>query len=176
MREKSINNIGHYDIATHQHIFACWAAGRASSVKGCRFEVSAAREWLEGIELRQYINAPDSLPDDFDAAHREWRNRLLQNARLPLTHGIAAKLINCYLKAAIICAGHHHHPKVAKIHPPIDRLLLNRLAKEYPDITLPKKGWSTFDEYQYEEVIKQVKSLCNDQPLWMIEKYWQGHQ
>ena len=41
-----------------------------------------------------------------------------------------------------------------------------------------KKGWSNFDYKQYEKVIKKIKEVQKEknEPLWMIENAWIGHQ
>jgi hypothetical protein len=50
-----------------------------------------------------------------------------ETARLRFTHGIAAKLVNVYLKSVFVCGGRHDHPRVRALHPPIDSLLLDAL-------------------------------------------------
>lgn len=72
-------------------------------------------------------------PDRLDAAHREWRTRIVKAAEgegLVFTHGVAAKLVNVYLKAGFVCSGHHGHPSVRALHPPIDSVLLQALCEE----------------------------------------------
>ena len=49
---------------------------------------------------------------------------------LDLTHGVAAKLINIYLKATFVSADHQDSPRVRAIHPPIDSILLDSLYEQ----------------------------------------------
>ena len=55
---------------------------------------------------------PDNLPtpDCIDLSHKEWREKAILSAKrmnlIGFGHGIAAKLINVYLKGAFVCAGH----------------------------------------------------------------------
>ena len=99
------------------------------------------------------------------------------------THGVAAKLINIYLKAGFVCGGQDNDPRVQALHPPIDRLLLEELYRN--DIgglrgewgQARKIRWSKFTSKQYETVIASIRSALGvNVPLWHIEKYWRGYQ
>ena len=177
-----------YTIDDHKHRFAAWAASRAASIKGYRFKVKQGKSILEAAGIQGLISTPDNLPlpQDFDGTHREWREKVIlaaRNENLSFSHGVAAKLINIYLKTIFICGGAHTHVRVKAIHPPIDGVLLKKLArenvgglKEFWDETI-LIGWSTFNSDQYEEVIKNIRFvLGNNAPLWEIEKYWKGYQ
>lgn len=176
-----------YGIEQHSHRFAAWAAGRAASVKGCRFGVEEGRKILEESGFVEGFSTPNSLPEpsDMDNRHREWRISMLKSASimgLEFTHGVAAKLINCYLKARFVCAGLHADIRVASLHPPIDKLLLEELSsvnfgnqrKTWKNFSA--KGWSKFSSGEYEEVIHLIRRNIGDQPLWMIEEFWVGNQ
>ena len=127
-------------------------------------------------------------------AHRAWRKRLVATAPGVLvagqgrtfTHGVAAKLINCYFKALFVCGMPGALPDVQQrklnaIHPPVDRLLMTQLTtynaggvaafwRHYRDI-----GWSAFDSSQYEAVIDAIRALTKGE-LWRVEEYWVGFQ
>lgn len=176
-----------YTINEHNHRFAAWAAGRAASVKGCRFSVEEGRQWLEAAGFTLAFSDPDNLPDpaNFDASHRRWRAGIIAaaaNSGKKLTHGVAAKLINVYLKARFVCGGFANHENVAALHPPIDQLLLDELGKQ--DFggqrrfwrRASRAAWSKFDGPQYEEVIDGIRGGLNNEPMWMIEQFWVGHQ
>ena len=100
-----------------QHQFAIWAAGTAGRASPkCRFKVSQAKEILEALGFGPGYGNPDKLshPAKFDEKHREWRNRAIFEAkkrRIRMSHGVAAKLINVYLKSRFICGGHANHPR-----------------------------------------------------------------
>ncbi len=176
-----------YTIEEHRHRFAAWAAGRAANVKGCHFTVEQAKSILEATGFNQLLSAPESLPEpqDVDTRHRLWRNNIIANAQslgLTFTHGVAAKLINIYLKAGFICGGHHNNEKVQALHPPIDSLLLKELSSQnigglqqaWNEACMIR--WSKFDSSQYETVIRNIRSSIPNQPLWTIEQYWRGFQ
>ena len=176
-----------YDIKEHKHRYAAWAASRASSVKGCRFKVRQGEMIIKHIRLNDLIDCPDDLPDasKFDDHHQKLRENAISRATelgLKFTHGVAAKLINIYMKTIFICDGYPEHAKTKSIHPPIDALLLKALCqknigglKAKWDKAI-KIRWSKFDSDQYEEVIKNIRVVQNGEPLWKIEEHWQGYR
>ena len=101
---------------------------------------------------------------------------------IPMTHGVAANLINVYLKSRFVCGGFADNPKVQALHPPIDSLLLQELARsnfggkakfwsnDY------KARWSKFDSDTYENVIQEIRESLKGEPMWKIERFWEGHQ
>jgi hypothetical protein len=167
-----------YTIETHKHRFAAWAASRAASVKGCRFTVEQGKAILETIGINHILSQPDNLPQpqDFDPTHREWRNKVIyvaQELGLKFTHGVAAKLINIYLKAGFVCAGQHDNPRVQTIHPPIDSLLLDELFRQNLGgfrsewNTARRIRWSNLDSEQYDNVICHIRlAMQPEQALW----------
>ncbi len=117
--------------------------------------------------------------------HREWRNAVIRAAGqegVTATHGVAAKLINCYVKVRLVCAGHHEDARVKAMHPPIDEVLLRRLVKlnvggyEGQWKKAREIRWSKFNSAQYEKVIGLIRMALPGRPLWMIEEHWAGHQ
>jgi hypothetical protein len=178
-----ITDLDNYDFKEHTHRFAAWAAARAASTSTFRFKVADGKRWLEASSsLRMCAGEPDRLPtpEQFDDAHEEWCKEIMKAAGNPekFKHGVAAKLINIYLKAAVICPLSSDQPKVKAVHPPIDRLLLDELARKVGGIWLDqKRSWSKFCFHEYEEVIEKVKVTVGDEAgLWTIEKYWPGNQ
>jgi hypothetical protein len=176
-----------FDIEEHKHRFAVWAASRAASTVSARFSVGQGKHVLEAIGLSRDFAHPDQLPlsSGIDVAHRQWRLKAIEIARgrgLSFTHGIAAKLINCYLKTRFVCGGFHEHPSVAALHPPIDAVLLAGLAHGGfgGELTVwrdaQKKRWSKFGSEDYERVIQSIRHALAGGPLWLIEEHWRGHQ
>jgi len=174
-----------YSIDEHKHRFAAWAAGRAASVIGCRFPVEDAKAILEKAEMNLLICSPDNLPlpQNMDNIHREWRYKIIKAAAdFPFTHGVAAKLINVYFKAAFVCGGYHNHERVRAMHPPIDSQLLEELSKRniggrkniWNEARIIR--WSKFTSGQYEKVIHSIRASMEGSALWEVEKYWKGYQ
>jgi len=177
-----------YSIEEHQHRFSSWAASRAASVKGCRFTVAVGKKIIEDAGLAEIAKSIENLPDpdQFDDVHKHWRQAVIQSAgklNLQFTHGVAAKLINIYLKSIFVCSAYYTDKKVMAIHPPIDRVLLDELYKK--DIgkqrlawrDARKAKWSKLDSEQYGSVISAIKKTVSpNEGLWTIEKHWQGFQ
>jgi hypothetical protein len=189
-----------YSIENHRHRFAAWcAASAASASPGCRFPAKAGFSLIEQSGLVEAATNWSSLPppSSFDYEHRGWRDTLVRLApsvvghgpKRNFTHGVAAKLINCYLKPLFICGVPENpngsptslHDLFDAIHPPIDRLLLDKLSRgnvagkgkfwrQHRDI-----GWSSFTSEQYEAVISAVREATGGQ-LWRIEEHWIGFQ
>lgn len=178
-----------YTLDEHQHRFAAWAAATAASAsKLCRFKVHEGVAILEACGFGPSLSSPRKLPTtkNFDVKHKAWRLAIIMEASkhgLNFTHGVAAKLINCYLKVRFVCGGHHADPRVQRLHPPIDEVLLKELAAV--DLggnaklwrKFRQSRWSKFDSATYEAVIALIhKSLPTNEPLWKVEQYWKGHQ
>lgn len=176
-----------YSIEDHKHRLAAWAASRAASVKGCRFSVEDGVRILECAGFDARFSKPDNLPGrtELDSCHRRWREDVIaeaKNRNLHFTHGVAAKLINCYLKVRFVCGGHEVDTRVAALHPPIDGLMLKALAMaEDPKIQGRWKGfgnrpWSKLDSETYESLIGLIRQTVGAAPMWSIEEYWRGYQ
>ncbi len=177
-----------YTIEEHIHRYACWTASRAASVNNYRFKVEFGRQLLDNSPIRGLIKNPELLPESdkaFDEVHLEWRTAILADASLKdvvLSHGIAAKIINIYLKTIIICGGFHAHKKARHIHPPIDSLLLNCLQSKATKnqkviwSQFSKIRWSNFNSEEYQRVIDEVRINLNGRPMWTIEECWRGYQ
>lgn len=176
-----------YSIQQHNHRFAAWAAGRAASVIGRRFSVAVAKDIIEASDLILLNGDPRNLPQppNIDATHRIWREQIISLASqrgLELTHGVAAKIINVYLKSIFVCGGQVGVANVNWLHPPIDSVLLDALAslnfggnREIWN-RARRIRWSKFNSDQYEAVIFAIRASLPSGKLWEIEQYWQGHQ
>lgn len=178
-----------YSIDLHQHRFSAWAAARAAPAKGRRFSVKKCVSWLEKSGIGEGFSF-EKLPsaEQFDEAHKVWRQSLIEQAAklsdFSLSHGQAAKILNCYFKARFINAQTAQAETVRAIHPPIDRLLLREMISKAivsPDgkhtlRAAHDKGWSAWSERDYESVIAVIKQVAGSGPLWQVECYWQGYQ
>jgi len=177
-----------YTIEDHKHVEAAWgAATGARASKLCRFSVAVGRQILQEAGFTPYFGVTDlPLPAELDARHAEWRAAVIEKAKaksLSFTHGIAAKLINGYLKCRFVCGGDHEHERVCCLHPPIDALLLAKLAEmnfgghAQQWRAFHDKRWSKFDSATYQAVIDLMrKTLPAGEALWKIEVHWRGYQ
>lgn len=178
-----------YDIHLHQHRFAAWAAARASSVKGRRFSVQTCVGWVEAVGLDSKLTK-EKLPHPKELLewHRRLREAIIAAAKeqsnFELSHGQAAKIINCYVKARFLNESDAQHINVAAFHPPIDRLLLSDIVRNacisVPDLKIIRGGrdggWSNLSSENYERLIEALQRISPQQPFWHIERYWCGFQ
>lgn len=174
-----------YTLDEHRHIFSAWCASTAArSSPKCRFKVELGKIILD----RSFI-IPSRIDNEigllkyetFDTWHNNLCDQILMNAKdiSGFSFGIAAKMLNCYLKACYLSK----LDDLPFIHPPIDRLLLGELGnrkignKEMIWSKYEKIGWSNFTCADYYSVIDEIRSvLPTNYPLWKIEAFWVGHQ
>jgi hypothetical protein len=95
-----------------------------------------------------------------------------------VTYGRAAKLVAVYLKAMVIMGDVVNTPLGMSMHPPIDRILLQKLATS-PRIHSPHKtawrstSWTQLTAQGYYRLIAQLREVIpDDAPFWMLEEYW----
>lgn len=176
-----------YDIHIHQHRFAAWAACRAASTRRRSFKVAIGAGWLEAAGLNpdfQIECIPENVKE-FDEWHLQMRATLIGVSENSLSHGQAAKLINCYVKARFLNNFSADTPAMTVAHPPIDAVLLSAILKEnrldrgkaIRELReLRRAAWSNWNSKQYEDAIEILRKINGDQPFWMIERYWIGYQ
>ena len=86
------------------------------------------------------------------------------------SYGRAAKIIAVYIKTiATIRDGKSNLARVA--HPPIDRILLTNLHKEYPHLETNKINWTQLNEQKYFKLIDELRAI-NVEYFWELERYW----
>src|SRR6266478_2661984 len=83
-----------YTIEEHQHRLAAWAASRAASVKGCRFNVRQGLTILEACRFNPGLSILKHLPhpSEIDRTHKKWRDAIIKAAKKQkkkFTHGVA---------------------------------------------------------------------------------------
>jgi len=103
------------------------------------------------------------------------------------TFGRAQKLVNIYLKTVLVCGGHHQHPSVALLHPPLDfesfkglrsfllknRSSMSRARSAFIAAQKRNPRWTKFSEDDYEAHIEAIKLIMAGRPLYLIEEYWE---
>lgn len=177
-----------YDINMHRHNFASWAAARA--VNRAFTTVLVLKEALEACGVFEDISKASVLAcseNDFKVLHRRWCEKIMlflinleegEEWRKKVTYGRAAKLVAVYIKSMVVLGGASNSNLASVAHPPVDRILLQQLAKD--DLVskeqrafLKKQSWTQFGELDYYKVISLLRSfLADGEPFWMIEKYW----
>lgn len=176
-----------YSIHEHAHRFAVWTAGTAARTKGNRFKVKQAKVILEGAGF-DAVFLTKNLPKAsiIDREHDRWRDAVIVAASqcgFKITHGIAAKLINVYLKTVFVTVKGAGEESVDGLHPPFDSLLLKGLKKADSDTKrkkewarLAKLGWSKWNADDYRRAVELGRQERANRPFWTIEEHWRGYQ
>jgi len=174
-----------YDLSEHQHRFAAWCAATAARASSkFRFPVQFGREIIEDAGLKSWSTL---LPAEksFDREHDEMCSKIIELSKSyvgsqlarPFSYGVAAKLLNCYLKAI-----YANRPcgSISYIHPPIDRLLIQELKNRNVGASeiwseILRSGWSSMERDTYVAAISEFRRITAGK-LWMIEEHWQGYR
>jgi hypothetical protein len=172
-----------YGIFEHRHNFSVWAASRAA--QRAFTTVGNLKDALEQCGIVTFLKSPNALNTSrkqFDKLHRKWCRSVVQYLKdndIPnVMFGRAAKLIAVYLKSMVILGGNPFSPLGKVAHPPIDRILLQNMAKikiieQEHKRHLKRAKWTELNEDEYYFLIEQLASyIPKDEPMWMLEKHW----
>jgi hypothetical protein len=169
----------------HQHNFSAWAAARAAQRTFKGATVPILKKSLEYAQLDVYIQTPSKHHTnelEFDAQHTIWCNQIVkylnENGVEAPTFGLAAKLVNVYLKSSIVLSKYCDSKLASIVHPPIDDLLLKAIVADKSlslSIRNQCKGvrWTQFTEGSYQQLIQAFRSHELHRPnFWELERYW----
>jgi hypothetical protein len=175
-----------YSLFTHRHNFAVWAAARASQRRFKNANVHKLKTALEASKLPQAIQNPSDWPitaEQFDSFHRKYCTEIMDALKdasvTDVSYGRAAKLVAIYLKAMIVVSEHAQSAFAAIIHPPVDRVLLQNLARDrrfHPQLRNRWRNlnWTGLSESDYFTLIEEFRRNNLDKPaFWMLERYWE---
>ncbi len=177
-----------YTLMEHRHRFACWAAGRAASRKLAGGSNRVLRIALESSTLPALLAGPrhqwPKSATEYDQAHRRWCEDIVGSLHRQgvdsATYGRAAKLVAIYIKSMIVCGGESDARLADIAHPPIDRLLLQALAKE-PGFPVSLRAlwrstsWTALCAEDYYVLIGTLRrSGVAQGGFWRAERWWSG--
>jgi hypothetical protein len=154
----------------HRHRYAIWTVARAQRAFAKNKEITDA---IEYTDLRKWVERNEIISqDDFDVKHTDWCNALTMHfSPKPCEYGRAAKMIAIYLKTAVVLPANGESQLCGLIHPPIDRVLLQRLAKKTTLRHFKTINWTTTNHETYWTIVRDIKNsfgFCN----WKIEAFW----
>ncbi len=167
------------DFLKYLHNYAVWTAARAAQ-RGFTTtkNISAA---ISETKLCKIENEPINKEKDFDDFHKKSCNEIIaylsgiRNKKgdfLEVSYGRAAKIINVYLKTAVVIKREGKSKLAKLIHPPIDSILLKILNEKYGnDFNFSGIKWTKLTEKKYFEIIDQIRKVEPDS-LWKIEIDW----
>lgn len=172
-----------YDHFEHRHRFSVWAAARATQ-RGFT-SVANLRDALKRCEVHDYVKKMASASIDakrFKQLHRGWCRSIIDHLQsVPVhkvTFGRAAKLVAVYLKSMIVLGPSFDTDLARVAHPPIDRILLQNLAKE-EGISAEQRArwkginWTVLDENSYYNLVDELRAVVPEhEPFWMLERHW----
>lgn len=172
-----------YSLFRHRHNFATWAGARAAQRKWKGAKIGKLKAALECSGVVEIVCDQRSWPvtaDQFDKLHTQWCLRIkkhLEKVGLEnVTYGRVAKLIAVYLKSMIITV--HPDSRFASIaHPPIDRILLQNLARSRDPASQYRwwyqTSWTKLTQEKYFKLIASFRDCGLDKPhFWHLERYW----
>lgn len=181
--------VAQYSIVKHKHIYAKWCAAAAYGRGLTGGGNSLAFELIEVSGLDQ-VTGPEHIGQNVDTWQMSFMKKIENEAaRLDITDfsfGRAQKLVNIYLKTVLVCGGHHKHPSVALLHPPLDfelfkglrsflsknRTTLGKARSAFIAAQKRNPRWTTFSETDYVVHIDAIKLLMAGKPLYQVEEYW----
>jgi len=165
-----------YDIEEHKHRFSVWAAARATQ-RGFT-SVDNLRKALEKCGVRDFLTPSNVESVDkagFEELHREWCKNIMACLEGAGGDVWTRRETHRHLSEIGYGDGRKHQSALARVaHPPIDSILLRGVAKAQK---LPpqwaKARWTTLDENDYYRLVDRLRdTLGQDEPLWMLERFW----
>jgi hypothetical protein len=87
-------------------------------------------------------------------------------------------VVAIYLKSMIVLGPDGNSPLAAIVHPPIDRNLLQSMARDRRLTTSLRAAcrgcnWTELDEQGYYDLLGQIRRAGLHKPaFWMLERYW----
>ncbi len=168
------------DFIEYLHNYAVWTAARAAQ-RGFT-TTKNINDAINTTNLRNLVNKDTIVSANaFDEFHKETCTKIIFHLKKVLqeskglvdkvTYGRAAKIVNIYLKTAVVIKDLGQSQLSKIVHPPIDSILLKKIGKEVSTFPFSKRKWTQMTEVEYFEVINEIRKI-ETKSLWKIEKYW----
>lgn len=175
-----------YDIEDHQHNYAAWCAATAArrGLSGGNPPLIAA---LAVCDLRAMLDGLQGTWPQTDAqyaaAHQTWCRQIMHHVDAAVgkpgacSFGRSAKTVAIYIKTRVIVAGHDATAFAHVAYPPVDRILLQNLARDtrFPPVIRRfwrATAWTQLDEADYGLVLESLRDVVGREPFWTLERYW----
>jgi len=172
-----------YDIFRHRHNFSVWAAARATQRRFAT--VGKLRHALELSGIVEFVRDHACTPIDakrFATLHADWCSKVMTDLKgsgvSNVTFGRAAKLVAVYLKAMVVVGPDSQCSFARVAHPPIDRMLLQNLARldglpRDAKLIFRTTNWTELSRHGYDSLIRLIQESVPDlDPFWRLEEYW----
>lgn len=178
-----------YCIEKHKHHYGKWCAAAAYG-RGLAGGGNALAFKLIELSGLDQVTGPEDIGQNVDKWQVSFMKKIEVEAKslgvTDFTFGRAQKLVNIYLKTVLVCGGHHQHPRVGLLHPPLDfelfKGLRSFLSKNRSNMSRARSAfiaaqkrnprWTKFSEDDYEAHIAAIKLIMAGRPLYQVEEYW----
>ena len=193
-----------YSLTEHYHRYACWTAAQAirRAVNGAKLglkktsfisdlfvigkpsEITINQQKVTTINLLDKILSINAeTEDEFKKYHINTSRSIIKalndiTDKDAYTYGIAAKIIGIYFKTIILSMPITISGKLIEvIHPPIDSILLENIAKHgkgkirFKNENIKKVKWSKLNEKDYWALIETLK-IWKYPISWRLEEHW----
>ena len=178
-----------YSIEKHKHTYAKWCAAAAYGRGLAGGGNTLAFKLIDLSGLGQ-VTGPEHIGQSVDEWQMSFMRKIKSEAEClgigDFSFGRAQKLVNIYLKTILVCGGHHQHPKVALLHPPLDfelfkglrtflsknRGAMSEARSAFLSAQRRNPRWTMFSEADYVAHIDAIKLLMADKPLYQVEEHW----
>lgn len=163
------------DLDSMRFEFFAWAAARAAQAGSSKTTVAVLRKSLVDADAANWhrTSTADSV-QAYDAWHVGVIEAVLNKmASVPsMSWGIAAKLVNVYIKGRWLLDDHHLGPMRSFGHPAIDSILLGVIGKAYGTTYSRSLRWQRMTRVEYEGLIAHLRQNHPTQAIWTIEATW----
>ena len=178
-----------YSIEKHKHLYAKWCAAAAYGRGLAGGGNALAFELIEASGLGR-VTRPEHIGKDVEQWQMDFMRAIVAKAEFKgvtdFSFDRAQKLVNIYLKTVLVCGGHHQHPSVALLHPPLDselfkglRSFLSKNRAMHTEartafMVAQKRNprWTKFSEVDYLAHIDAIKVLMAGKPIYQVEEHW----
>lgn len=167
-------NESEYNFEKHAHNFAVWASARAvqTARKKCKRKLNTKNIYASIMKSGLYDFAkvkPNLDQEEFDLLHESFCSAIKKY--LGASYGLAAKIVNIYLKVTILVEDKGESRISKVLHPPIDSILLKNFAIRHQIKDLRNQKWSKLNKIEYKRILNIIKGKYSN-CLWVSEENW----
>jgi hypothetical protein len=156
--------------------FFAWAAARAAQAGSSKTTVAVLRQALidAGAHTWWQSASTATTPQAYDAWHDGVVGDVLSKmSTVPgMTWGIAAKLVNVFVKGRWLLGGNDADSMVSFGHPALDSIMLKIIDGKYGSRYSAHMRWQRMSRQEYAEVIAFLRGKHLNDALWTLEADW----
>lgn len=166
------------DLERMRFEFFAWASARAAQAGSSKTTVAVLRAALVDADAANWGRCVVvTSAKDYDAWHMEaidGVHRKLVNTVPAIGWGIAAKLVNVFIKGRWLLDAGYTGPIRSFGHPAIDSILLHLIDDSYGTDFTRSLRWQRMTRQEYEGVIATLRLRHPHEGIWTIEEEWRA--